>query len=82
MQLLPSVVVDFEKDQNIMQRMHDYKMYPPRFTIAVHGEGATAPSCVKVEFTGGDRKLSSEVVLPLPVQPLVHQKITGMVAII
>ena len=81
MQLLPSIVLDFEKDQNIMQRMHDYKMYPPRFTIAVHGEGATAPSRVKVEFTGVDRKLSSVVILPLPVQLIVRQKTTGIVCI-
>ena len=81
MQLLASDVVDFEKDFETMKRMHDYKMYPPRFTIAVHGEGATAPSRVKVEFTGVDRKLSSVVILPLPVQPIVRQKTTGIVCI-
>ena len=82
MQLLPSDVVDFEEDLKIMKRMHNYKMYPPRFTIEVHGEGATAPSCVEVKFTGVDRFLSTEVVLPLPIQPPIHRKITGIVCTI
>ena len=80
MQLLASDVVDFEKDFETMKRMHDYKMYPPRFTIEVNGERATAPSRAKVEFTGVYRKLSTEVILPLPIQQLVQQKITGIIS--
>ena len=78
MQLLPSAVVHFEKDLETMKKMHNHKMYPPRFTIEVNGEGATAPSRVKVEFTRVDRKLSSEVILQLPIKRE-QQIIPGMV---
>ena len=79
MQLLASDVVDFEEDLKTMKRMHDYRMYPPRFTIEINGERATTPSRAKVEFTGVCRKLSTEVILPLPIQPPAHHKIAGMV---
>ena len=83
MQLLLRDVVDFERDLETMKTMHELKMYPPRFTIEVHGEGATAASCVEVQFTGVDRNLNTEVALPLPVpgpiQPPILQKTTGVV---
>ena len=69
MQLLASGVVDFEKDFEIMTAMHNHKVYPPRFTIEVNGQRATAPSVVEVEFTGVNGDLSIEVILPLPIQP-------------
>jgi len=54
-------------------------MYPPRFTIEVDGQRATASSLVEVEFTGVNGDLSTEVILPLPIQPPVLQKISGIV---
>ena len=73
--------MDFEKDLKTMKTMHELKMYPPRFTIEVHGERATAASCVEVKFTGIDRNLGTEVALPLPapIQPPILQKTTGVV---
>ena len=81
MQLQLREVVDFEKDLKTMKTMHELKMYPPRFTIDVHGERATAASCVEVKFTGVDRNLNTEVGLPLPapIQPPILQKTTGVV---
>lgn len=81
MQLLASEVVDFVKNTETMKTMHKLNMYPPRFTIEVHGESATATSCVEVEFTGVDRNLNTEVGLPLPgpIQPPILQKTTGVV---
>ena len=70
-QLLASDVLDFEKDLEVMTTMHSYNMYPPRFTIEVDGQRATASSLVEVEFTGVNRDLSTEVILPLPIQQLV-----------
>ena len=79
MQLLASGVVDFEKDFEIMTTMHNHKVYPPRFTIEVNGQKATAPSVVEVEFTGVNGDLRIEVILPLPIQPPVYKEITGIV---
>ena len=62
-----------------MKRKHIYRAYPPRFTIEVHGQRATEDSHVKVEFTGVNKPLCSEVFLPLPIQPPVHKEITGIV---
>lgn len=77
--MLASDVLDFEKDLEVMTTMHSYNMYPPRFTIEVDGQRATASSLVEVEFTGVNRDLSTEVILPLPIQQPVLQKISGIV---
>lgn len=72
---LPASDVDFEKDVEFMTTMHNERVYPPRFTIEVNGQKATAPSVVDVKFTGVDRDLNIEVILPLPVD----KEVTGIV---
>ena len=59
-----------------MTTMHNHKVYPPRFTIEVNGQRATARSVVEVEFTGVNKPLCSEVILLLPPE---HKEIPGIV---
>ena len=40
-------------------------VYPPRFTIRVHGEDAVSASVAQVSFNGTAEELSTEVVLPV-----------------
>ena len=46
--------------------MHNKKMYPPRFTLEVHGENATHHAVALVEFGGACVDLSTEIYLSLP----------------
>ena len=41
------------------------RMYPPRFTVRVHGEDATAAAVAHMSFMGTSEELSMEVVLPV-----------------
>ena len=40
--------------------------YPPRFTVRVHGEDATANAVATVTFLGADEELTTEAVLAVP----------------
>ena len=46
--------------------MHNSKMYPPRFTLQVHGQNATHDAVALVEFKGACMDLSTEIYLSLP----------------
>ena len=46
--------------------MHSSKMYPPRFTLQVHGQNAIHDAVALVEFKGTCMDLSTEIYLSLP----------------
>ena len=46
--------------------MHSRKMYPPRFTLQVHGQNATHDAVALVGFKGACQYLSTEIYLSLP----------------
>ena len=46
--------------------MHSRKMYPPRFTLQVHGQSATHGAVALVQFRGDCKDLSTEIYLSLP----------------
>ena len=45
--------------------MESVRTYPPRFTVRVHGEEATAAAVAHMSFMGASEELSMEVVLPV-----------------
>ena len=49
-----------------VELMHSSKMYPPRFTLQVHGQNATHDAVALVEFKGACMDLSTEIYLNLP----------------
>ena len=49
-----------------LELMHNKKMYPPRFTLEVHGENATHDAVALVEFQGACMDLSTEIHLSVP----------------
>ena len=51
---------------NELKLMHGIKMYPPRFTLEVHGQNATHDAVAVVEFKGAHQDLSTEIYLSLP----------------
>ena len=51
---------------NELELMHNKKMYPPRFTLDVHGENATHDAVALVEFQGACMDLSTEIHLSVP----------------
>ena len=51
-----------EAQQEVMESV---RMYPPRFTVRVHGEDATAAAVAHMSFMGTSEELSMEVVLPV-----------------
>ena len=52
--------------------MHREKMYPPRFTLEVHGGNATDDTVALVEFEGACMDLSTEIYLSLPTTGTLH----------
>ena len=51
-----------ETQQDVMESV---RMYPPRFTVRVHGEDATTAAVAHMSFVGASKELSTEVVLPV-----------------
>lgn len=68
-QITPSEVEFWNKEEEEMELMHIAKEYPPRFTIEVSGEQAVDGSCVKVTFTGVDEHYLGSMKTRIP---LVH----------
>ena len=58
--------VYFWDEQSELKLMHSENMYPPRFTLQVHGENATHDTVALVEFGGACVDLSTEIYLSLP----------------
>ena len=55
-----------------LELMHKQKMYPPRFTLEVHGGNATDDTVALVEFEGACMDLSTEIYLSLPTTGTLH----------
>ena len=53
-----------------LELMHNTKMYPPRFTLQVHGENATHDAVALVKFQGACMELSTEIHLHLPTRSM------------
>ena len=56
----------WDNEQSELKLMHSENMYPPRFTLQVHGENATHDAVALVEFGGACMDLSTEIYLSLP----------------
>ena len=56
----------WDDEQSELELMHSKRMYPPRFTLEVHGENATHDADALVEFQGACMDLSTEIHLHLP----------------
>ena len=65
-QILASQVYFWDHEEDELELMHSRKMYPPRFTLQVHGQSATHDAVAQVEFKGGCMELSTEIYLGLP----------------
>lgn len=67
MQISVSAIDFWDKDEDELKMMDMYKMYPPRFSIAVSGgASATVTACAKIHFQGSVENLDIEV----PLEPL------------
>lgn len=65
-QIYASQVYFWDNEQSELKLIHSEKMYPPRFTLQVHGENATHDAVAVVEFGGDCMDLSTEICLSLP----------------
>ena len=65
-QILASQVYFWDHEQDELELMHSRKMYPPRFTLQVHGQSATHDAVALVQFRGDCVDLSTEIYLSLP----------------
>ena len=72
MQICASQVYFWDNEQVELKLMHREKMYPPRFTLEVHGENATGAAVALVEFEGACTALSTEIHLSLPTTGTLH----------
>ena len=72
MQIFASQVHFWDNEQDELELMHINKMYPPRFTLEVHGGNATHDAIALVEFKGACMDLSTEIYLRLPATGTLH----------
>ena len=56
----------WDNEQSELELMHRNNIYPPRFTLEVHGENATCNEVTLVEFEGACQDLSTQIYLSLP----------------
>ena len=68
LQILASQVYFWDQEEDELELMHSRKMYPPRFTLEVHGQNSThdAVALVELEFEDGYQNPSTEIYFSLP----------------